>query len=53
MQTWNITESDFASCCKKFQKSKHQDSESRNIYKFTACSFKHAARQDNITQLSW
>ena len=52
MQTWNITESDSASRCKDVQKSKHQDSESRNVHKFTACSFDHAARQDHVTQLS-
>ncbi len=40
------------SCCKDVQKSKHQDFESRNVYKFAACSFKHAARQDHVTQLS-
>ncbi len=52
MQTWNITESDFASRCKDVQKSKHQDFESRNVYKLTACSSEHAARQDHITQSS-
>ncbi len=52
MQTWNIIESDSASCCKNVQKSKHQDSESRNVHKFTACSFEHTAKQDYITQLN-
>ncbi len=52
MQTWNTTESDSALCCKDVQKSKHQDSESRNVHKFAACSFEHAARQDHVTQLS-
>ncbi len=49
MQTWNITESDFASRCKDVQKSKHWNSESRNVHKFIACSFEHAARQNHIT----
>ena len=52
MQTWNTTESDFVSRCKDVQKSKHQDSKSRNVYKLAACSFKHAARQDHVTQLN-
>ena len=52
MQTWNTTESDFASRCKSVQKSKHQDFESRNVHKLVACSFEHAARQDHVTQLS-
>ncbi len=52
MQTWNTTESDSASRCKDVQKSKHQDSESKNVHKLAACSFEHAARQDHITQLS-
>ncbi len=52
MQTWNITESDFASRCKNVQKSKHWDSESRNVHKLAACSSEHAARQDHVTQLS-
>ncbi len=52
MQTWNTIELDSASRCKDIQKSKHQDSESRNVYKFATCSFKHAARQDHITQLN-
>ncbi len=52
MQTWNTTESDFASCCKDVQKSKHWDSESKNVHKLTACSSEHAAKQDHVTQLS-
>ena len=52
MQTWNITESDSVSRCKDVQKSKHWDSESRNVHKFAAYSFEHAARQDHVTQLS-
>ncbi len=52
MQTWNTIESDFASCCKDVQKNKHQDFESRNVYKLVACSFEHAARQNHVTQLS-
>ncbi len=44
MQIWNITESDSASHCKNVQKSKHQNFESRNVYKLTACLFEHAAR---------
>ncbi len=52
MQTWNITESDSVSRCKDVQKSKHWDSESRNIHKLAACSFEHAARQDHVTQSS-
>ncbi len=52
MQTWNITESDSASRCKNVQKSKHQDFESKNVHKFTACSSEHAARQDHVTQSS-
>ncbi len=52
MQTWNTIESDSASCCRNVQKSKHQDSESKNVYKLAACSFEHAARQDHITQLN-
>ena len=52
MQTWNTTESDSASRCRNVQKSKHQDSESRNVHKFAACSFEHAARQDHIMQSS-
>ncbi len=51
-QTWNITELDSASHCRSVQKSKHQDSESRNIHKFVACSSEHAARQDHVTQSS-
>ncbi len=53
MQAWNTIESDSASHCKDVQKSKHQDSESRNVHKLAACSFEHAARQDHVTQLSW
>ncbi len=49
MQTWNITESNSASCCKNIQKSKHQDFESRNVHKLAACSFEHAAEQDHVT----
>ncbi len=52
MQTWNTTESDSASCCKNIQKSKHQDFESKNVYKLAACSYEHAARQDHVTQLN-
>ncbi len=52
MQTWNTTESDSASRCRNVQKSKHQDSESRNVHKFAACLFEHAARQDHIMQSS-
>ena len=52
MQTWNITESDSASCCKNIQKSKHWDSESKNVHKFAVCSSEHAARQDHVTQLN-
>ncbi len=52
MQTWNITESDFVSCCRNVQKSKHQDSESRNVHKLAACLFEHVARQDHVMQLS-
>ncbi len=52
MQTWNITKSNFVSCCKDVQKSKHQDSESKNVYKFAACSFEYAARQNHIMQLN-
>ena len=52
MQTWNTTESDSVSRCKNVQKSKHQDSESRNVHKFAAYSSEHAARQDHVTQLS-
>ncbi len=51
-QTWNITESDSALHCKNVQKSKHWDSESRNVHKLAACSSEHAARQDHVTQLS-
>jgi len=51
-QTWNITESDSASRHKNVQKSKHRDSESRNVHKFAACLSEHAAKQDHITQLS-
>ncbi len=52
MQIWNITESDFMLCCKNIQKSKHWDSESKNVHKLAACSFKHAAKQDHVTQLN-
>ncbi len=52
MQTWNIIESDFVSRCKNIQKSKHQDSESRNVHKLAACSFEHVIRQDHVTQLN-
>ncbi len=52
MQTWNITESDSASRCKSIQKSKHWDSESRNVHKFAAYLSEHAARQDHVMQLS-
>ncbi len=53
MQAWNTIELDSASHCKDVQKSKHQDSESRNVYKLAACSSEHAARQDHVTQSSW
>ncbi len=52
MQTQNTTESDFTSRHKNVQKSKHQDSESRNVHKLTACLFEHAARQSHVTQLN-
>ncbi len=52
MQTWNIIKSDSTSRCRSIQKSKHRDSESRNVYKFAACLSEHAARQDHVTQLS-
>ncbi len=35
-----------------FNKSKHQDSESRNVHKLTACLSEHVAKQDHVTQLS-
>jgi len=38
--------------CKDVQKSKHQDSESRNVHKLAACSSEHAARQDHVMQLN-
>ncbi len=52
MQTWNIIESDSASHCKNIQKSKHWNSESKNVHKFAACSFEYAARQIHVTQLN-
>ena len=52
MQTWNITELDFASCCKDIQKSKHWDFESKNVHKLAACSSEYAARQNHVTQLN-
>ncbi len=52
MQTWNITELNFASRRKDIQKSKHWDSESRNVHKLAAYSFEHVAKQDHVMQLS-
>ncbi len=52
MQTWVVTESDFASRHRDVQKNKHQNFESRNIHKLVAYSSEHAARQDHVTQSS-
>ncbi len=43
MQTRNFAESDSTSCCRSIQKNKHWNVKDRNVHKFVACSFEHAA----------
>ncbi len=50
MQTRNTSESDSALCDRSIQKSKHQNSRDRNIYKLATCLFEHATEQDHATQ---
>ncbi len=52
MQTRNTLKSDSALHSRSIQKSKHWNSENRNVYKLATCSFEHATRQDYATQLS-
>ena len=42
MQTRNSVESDSTSCCRSIQKNKHWNVKDWNVYKFAACSSKHA-----------
>ena len=50
MQTRNTSESNSVSRNRSIQKSKHWNSEGRNVHKLATCSFEHVTRQDHATQ---